>query len=875
MPPVVVRRVRKIRVSSGVSPKSQRRETLLSGNAMEELPPESCILKKSVFLPSSIVQSPASLHATKHISKSTVHRPYVGKPEKLTNSPGMVGIEPFSTNKPFVPTGDAWVIDWAVVTIQAAWRGYRLKRKYRRMQRRYHRARCVRRRQQRIMLLASQTDAATKIQCAHRSKQAQKLLVNLKEDKLKQQQYIQATRIQACIRGRQGRKKVARYLRKKRILKRQSAVRLQKKRNAAAISIQKLVRSYRARRVFEHKRKCKKRYARSLRRASRRDSEETLQETNLDSSQLKSQKKEKDAHKRDRLGHSGIPVAQSKPTISGKYTSSAVHKSSMTPPKRSSQESFRRNELKMKPGVRKNSNLLKRRRSMNQSSSKISKKHSIDSTIVSVRKSESQLQSQLTGLWTGECLDSSNNVVQITDAVLRFFIDSETGQSSIEGRSKSSSGTSGAGVLLFQGVYEAHSSRFILVLEGAVEKQTYMGWLKPCRPESAKMAISALGKEMAQGVGFTLEGNSSTGHIHLRKRENTSRAAKASIEKLILQAKNQCMMKQGNGARSMSKVKDRRRRKKHRGGHGRRKSVGLSAAEGSFRSEKQLMSVQADNIKDDSKNNKVQTKCHSSSSSPLVMLSSYFGMFHKRTEFQLKGAKRHLNELAGPLNRTPEHMEKMRKDIDRVLSRCSTMRQDIKALQTKLSLFGYHGIEESLSMKKQTACFFQGIPAKDVETCPEESMVSEESELRDMGDGPKHKPPLIASSVFEALRPDFLPSSATGGKHTRNHSRSSSRASSRGSNSSLLSRGSSRGSARSTRSRGSTPIASKRLAKFFTTAKAGITNKSNQSCRQTSKPAASILSLADLPSSRVKMKSDPKRLYRRRIGRITLDPMIE
>ena len=155
---------------------------------------------------------------------------------------------------------------------------------------------------------------------------------------------------------------------------------------------------------------------------------------------------------------------------------------------------------------------------------------------------------QLTGLWTGECLDSNSNVMQITDAVLRFFIDAETGQSTVEGRAKTSSETAGSGVLLFQGVYEINSSRFILVLEGGAKKQTFMGWMKPCRPESAKMAERVLGKNKARGVGFTLEGNSSTGHILLRKRENTPRAEKGVIQKLIQHARNQCIMKRGNAA---------------------------------------------------------------------------------------------------------------------------------------------------------------------------------------------------------------------------------------------------------------------------------------------------------------------------------------
>ena len=137
--------------------------------------------------------------------------------------------------------------------------------------------------------------------------------------------------------------------------------------------------------------------------------------------------------------------------------------------------------------------------------------------------------------------------------------------------------------------------------------------------------------------------------------------------------------------------------------------------------------------------------------------------------------------------------------------------------------------------------------------------------------GVKHRRPRIASSVFEALRPDFVPSSASGKR-----SKMGSRASSRGSTSSLLSRGSSRGSVRSMRSRGGTPIASKRLAKFFTAAKAGAMDGESTPSRshhRSNRARGSLSSLAiDVPQpasggSRIK-------LYRRR-GRVTLDPMME
>ena len=90
------------------------------------------------------------------------------------------------------------------------------------------------------------------------------------------------------------------------------------------------------------------------------------------------------------------------------------------------------------------SNALTRRGSssslpLHKSPKRKSTRNSIESTIACANKSESILQAQLTGLWTGECLDSNSNVIQITDAVLRFFVDSETGQSTIEGRSKSAS----------------------------------------------------------------------------------------------------------------------------------------------------------------------------------------------------------------------------------------------------------------------------------------------------------------------------------------------------------------------------------------------------------------------------------------------------
>jgi hypothetical protein len=136
----------------------------------------------------------------------------------------------------------------------------------------------------------------------------------------------------------------------------------------------------------------------------------------------------------------------------------------------------------------------------------------------------------------------------------------------------------------------------------------------------------------------------------------------------------------------------------------------------------------------------------------------------------------------------------------------------------------------------------------------------------------KHRPPRIAPSVFEALRPDFLPSSASGKR-----SRMGSRASSRGSNSSLLSRGSSRGSVRSTRSRGATPIASKRLAKFFTAAKNGAVDgkaSSSLSRRKSVKSRGSLASLAVDVASQLSSGGSRKKLYRRR-GRVTLDPMIE
>ena len=429
-----------------------------------------------------------------------------------------------------------------------------------------------------------------------------------------------------------------------------------------------------------------------------------------------------------------------------------------------------------------------------------------DKTIKTIKTTpESEMQIDLTGVWSGEVLDSDANVTQVTDCVLRFFNDAENGQSMIEGRCKTSSAQNGQSMAIVKGVWDFNSSRFILVLESTTKKTTYMGWMQKREKEDAKLIIKSMdSKQAARGIGHTLEGNAATGHIRLRKRENTRRASEESnVRQLIRQAKGNEAMKRGNAASSSASDKRNTRKKS---------------------SSKQQQQQQRQNKNDKKRRERGNKKVSSSSSSsskrkrrrsnmsnetPMKRLSLRYGQLQTSIKFQLQGATKWIDQLAGPVSKNgnaPEHMTKMNREVENMVARANALGKHMRKLETKLSLFGYNGSDDPNEDRLWAIS-------------REDSSSSEEEEMQD--DEPasplpsrKRPTPLIANSVFEALQPDFLPVSAIGKRG------SNSRSSSRGS---LMSRGSSR---ESTRSRGTTPVASKRLAKFFQHAKAGAESTS-------------------------------------------------
>ena len=504
-----------------------------------------------------------------------------------------------------------------------------------------------------------------------------------------------------------------------------------------------------------------------------------------------------------------------------------------TKPNRQEQQRLRKEQAREQKeavaaaAAKKKAIAIQRKKSRRHSSDISTKKTQVQTT------PESEMQTDLTGLWTGEVCDSNSNVTQITDCVLRFYNDPENGQSMIEGRSKTTSGTSGNGLLVFQGVWDFNSSRFILVVENSIGKTTFMGWMKQRRPESAKMVIKAMGKEKARGVGHTLEGNAATGHIQLRKRENTRRAGITNIKKLINQAKDHGIMKRGNAAGRSSTNADRRTSSnKHKDHKNSRKSNKRNPSHSSKHSQRSQSSVRSQQPapENQSYRSTVTTNHDMAGEAPMKRLTLRFGTLQASIRAQLNGAKQHMRELAGPLGQTaPEHMSKMSKDVKKMMDRSNAMGRQLKALETQLSLFGYSGVEEN---EDYLMCFDgprRGDASEQHHNRRQENEDDEENDTECPASplplsSPKRRPiPLIASSVFEKLHSDFLPSSAVG--RQRGSSRASSRASSRGS--SMGSRSSSRDSIRSSRSRGHTPIASKRLAKFFSAATSGAEANNN------------------------------------------------
>ena len=187
-------------------------------------------------------------------------------------------------------------------------------------------------------------------------------------------------------------------------------------------------------------------------------------------------------------------------------------------------------------------------------------------------------------------------------------------------------------------------------------------------------------------------------------RENTRRAEECSI-KVDQQAKNQCMMKRGNmqdRQASLEKVEKQPQPPKPPPSSSKRQSLDrLSKKDCSIdRNSHSLLNLKRE--KDISN----QSECRENrydkevlnvakvDDTPLGLVSTYYGMFKEKAKFQLVEAKNHLRELSGPLNRKPEHIGKVRKDIDRILSRSVALGRELRALETKLGLFGYYGIEE-------------------------------------------------------------------------------------------------------------------------------------------------------------------------------------
>ena len=296
MPAVVVRRAKKNKIVTRLYMKSQHRETLLKGNSMEELPPQHSLYRSSTSLPSSS----SSAHSTSaqsfcartsSISSDANNATSLFK-SKRRDSPRPANI--------WIDTGETWMTEWGAITIQAAWRGYRSRRKYLRMKRRYRRANKVRRRQHH-MLRTSQHEAAIRIQCVYRAQSARKQVAHIQKRRRHQVQCIQATRIQAHIRGRQGRKEAARSLRKKRILQKQAEIRLSVRKKAAAVTIQKVFRGYDSRRKAANRNAALSgRFAGEDFTAQRK---ERLEETNRNNYRMRRHQRDRTQSREQKLEH--------------------------------------------------------------------------------------------------------------------------------------------------------------------------------------------------------------------------------------------------------------------------------------------------------------------------------------------------------------------------------------------------------------------------------------------------------------------------------------------------------------------------------------------------------------------------------------------
>jgi len=845
--------------------------------------------------------------------------------------------------------------EWGQATIAATWRGHAQRAVYRRLLRRYRRARHTRQASighQKLPVCSSSSSSSASAQEAstasssnvqNNTRSAIRNLAKLKREKEEKQQqklrekehqnnaaatvvqntyrrkaaysYVRTLKekaraekgwvvLQALVRGRSSRRKSARALRQRRIRLHQRKIRERTRQKVATVNIQRVYRGYQCRAGLiklmetinratsnsvqenqksleamhasqettrrkkqervqkreerrkleeerrndemqimeeEHDEQRRHQEKRELLRAAQKQQKQQKQQKvkaeNADSVDIKkeSQQKERQKLRREReelRQHAERTKIEQQEDAArqGERVVQAKHQQELQKAKRLSQQDVQRQrkeqEKEQKEAVAaaaaataEAKKRKKRRRSDPKHKRKEAKKV--------VSSPETEMQKDLSGLWTGECLDEKSNVTKMIDCILRFYNDEENGQSMIEGRSKTSSETSGTGMVLFQGVWDFNSSRFILVNESPTGKITFMGWMKPRRPESAKLTIQAMGKEAARGVGHTLEGNAGTGHISLRKRENTKRASVSNIKQLIGRAKDFVIMKRGNAA-GTQKMNSKKERKQQKGQDQRDQRGGQAVKEGVVASKHGSRSGHGRQGKSDKRRNSSRKKSYTvvSDQPPMKRLALRFDTLQTSIRTQLNGAKKHLKDLAGPLGHVPEHMNNMSKDVDRMLDRANGMGRQLKALETKLSLFGYPGVvvEEDYLM-----CF-DGPPRRQQRGTREEDEEGQddfEEEEQDEHDtntpsSPlpstskrKRPAPLISSSVFEALQPDFLPSSAVGRK------RGASRASSRGSNGSLMSRGSSRDSVRSTRSRGTTPVASKRLAKFFSAVKEG------------------------------------------------------
>ena len=845
--------------------------------------------------------------------------------------------------------------EWGQATIAATWRGHSQRAVYRRLLRRYRRARHTRQASvghQKLSVCSSSSSSASQEATTasssyvqHNTRSAIRNLARLKREKEEKQQqkirerehqnnaaatvvqntyrrkaaysYVRTLKekaraekgwvvLQALVRGRSSRRKSARALRQQRIRLHQRNIRERTRQKGATVNIQRVYRGYQCRagliklmetiyransnsaqenqkslevmhasqettRRKRQERVQKREEQRKLEEERRKDEMQIMEEEhdeqrrhqekrkllraaqkqqkqpkvkaeNADSVDIKKESQQKERQKlrrekeelrqhaeRKKIEQQEDAARQEERAVQAKHQQDFLQKA-----KRLSQQDVQRQrkeqEKEQKEAVAaaaaataaataEAKKRKKRRRSDPKHKRKEAKKE--------VSSPETEMQKDLSGLWTGECLDEKSNVTKMIDCILRFYNDEENGQSMIEGRSKTSSETSGTGMVLFQGVWDFNSSRFILVNESPSGKITFMGWMKPRRPESAKLTIQAMGKEAARGVGHTLEGNAGTGHISLRKRENTKRASVSNIKQLIGRAKDFVIMKRGNAAGTQKK-NSKKERKQQKGQDQRDQRGGQAEKEGAVASKHGSRSGHGRQGKSDKRRNSSRKKSYTvvSDHPPMKRLAIRFDTLQTSIRTQLNGAKKHLKDLAGPLGHVPEHMNNMSKDVDRMLDRANGMGRQLKALETKLSLFGYPGVV----VEDDYLMCFDGPPRRQQRGTREEDEDGQddfEEEEQDEHDtntpsSPlpstskrKRPAPLISSSVFEALQPDFLPSSAVGRK------RGASRASSRGSNGSLMSRGSSRDSVRSIRSRGTTPVASKRLAKFFSAAKEG------------------------------------------------------